>query len=61
MAKKSELRRNIIPKLLSGVLYVFGIVFICAGVVGIMSLDNQTFKDTKALNNNLDKTVSLGL
>ena len=58
MAKKSKLRRNIIPKLLSGVLYVFGIVFICAGVVGIMSLDNQTFKDTNALNNNLDKTVS---
>lgn len=58
MTKKSRNRKNTIPKVISGILYVFGIMFICAGVVGVVSLDNQIFKDTKALNNNLKKTVS---
>ncbi len=58
LTKKSRNGKNTIPKVISGILYVFGIMFICAGVVGVVSLDNQTFKDTKALNNNLKKTVS---
>lgn len=58
MAVKRKLKRNVLPKMISGLFYVLGIVFICAGVVGIISLDNQTFKSSKALNNNLNKTVS---
>ena len=58
LKKRNKMKRNTGKKICSFVLYIFGIVFICAGVVGVISLDNETFKDTKALNNNLNKTVS---
>lgn len=58
MAKKVKLKKDVCAKLISGVLYIFGIVFICAGVVGVISLENKTFRDTKGVNNNLNKTVS---
>ena len=55
---KNKIKRNTGKKICSFVLYIFGIVFICAGVVGVISLDNDTFKSAKALNANLNKTVS---
>lgn len=59
MAKRSKFKNNTGKKILSGVLYIFGVIFICAGVVGVISLDNETFKDAdEAVNNNLNKSVS---
>lgn len=58
MAKKSKLKLSTSKLVVASVLYIFGIVFICAGVVGVISVDNQTFKGSKAININMDKTVS---
>lgn len=58
MTKKSSNFKCTVPRILSGVLYIFGILFICVGVVLVISLDNQSFKSVKSSNNNLEKTVS---
>ena len=55
--KKRKLKQNLGKKFLSLVLYVCGIVFICAGVVSYYGIENDTFKNKKTLNDNLNKTV----
>ncbi len=58
MAKKNKIKRNTGKKVLSCILYVFGLIFIGAGIVGVISLENDTFKGSQTLNDNLDKSVS---
>lgn len=58
MAKR-KLKKNIGKRLISGVFYFSGILFICAGVIMLFSLDNSVLKETdKVTNNNLGKSIS---
>lgn len=59
MSVKSKNKKNKGKKIVALFLYFIGMMFIAAGVVGVNSLDNDTFKKAdKALNGNLSKTVS---
>lgn len=55
---KNKVKKNTGKKIVASVLYIFGLLFIGAGVLGMVSLENDTFKSTESLNGNLDKTVS---
>lgn len=58
MAKKRrKLKKNLGKKFISSIFYMTGILFICAGIVGIISLDEKSFKSLYAGNNNLSKSV----
>ena len=55
---KMKLKKNTGKKIIAGVLYVFGLVFIGAGIVGLVSLENDSFESVEASNGNLNKTIS---
>ena len=56
MAKR-KLKKNIGKKFISSIFYVSGILFICAGIIGYISLDQDSYKSLDAKNNNLNKSV----
>ena len=51
-------KNNLGKKLFSSVFYISGILCICAGTIGLVSLDNSVFNNLQASNLNLNKTVS---
>ena len=55
---KRKLKKNLGKKLVSSLFYVSGVLCICAGVIGLISLDKGTFKKMDAENINLNKSVS---
>lgn len=58
MAKR-KLKKNIGKKIISGLFYTSGILFICAGIIMSISLDNSVLRDTdKVTNKNLEKSIS---
>lgn len=56
MAKR-KLKKNIGKKFISSIFYVSGILFICAGIIGYISLDQDSYKSLDVKNNNLNKSV----
>lgn len=56
MAKR-KLKKNVGKKFVSSIFYVSGILFICAGIIGYISLDQDSYKSLDANNNNLNKSV----
>lgn len=56
MAKR-KLKKNIGKKFISSIFYVSGVLFICAGIIGYISLDQDSYKSLDAKNNNLNKSV----
>lgn len=54
---KLKLKKNVGKKFASGIFYVTGILFICAGIIGYISLDQSDFKNLEANNANLDKKI----
>ena len=58
LKKNKRIKVNTGKKVFSLTLYVLGIIFICAGVLGLLSIENETFKSAKTFNSNLNKAVS---
>ncbi len=57
MAKR-KLKKNLGKKIISGILYVTGVLLICAGVIGVISFDDKKMTSNESENNNLNKYVS---
>lgn len=57
MAKQKK-NKNLGKKIVASIFYVTGIVFICSGIIGYASLDNEILDEIETVNNNLNKTVS---
>ena len=58
--EKIKAKKKLIVKISSTVLYALGVICICFGVIGVNVIKNNsdTGKDIKAVNENLNKTVS---
>lgn len=55
---KIKSKKRIILKGFATLFYTLSVICICAGIVGIKSIQNNSFENKKLVNNNLDKTVS---
>lgn len=55
---KFEGKKHIIFKSFSGLFYVLSVICICAGLVGVKTIQSNSFESQKSVNSNIDKTVS---
>ncbi len=51
-------KQKLILKTFATLFYTLSVICICAGIVGIKSTQNNSFESKKAINKNMDKTVS---
>ena len=51
-------KQKLILKTFATLFYTLSVICICAGIVGITSTQNNSFESKKAINKNMDKTVS---
>lgn len=55
---KQKFKKNLGKKIIAGMFYVIGLMFIFIGSISYISLDNETQKVVESKNTNLNKTVS---
>ena len=55
---KIQRKKHLIFKSFSGLFYALSMMCICAGIVGVKTIQSNNFESQKAVNSNMDKTVS---